>query len=75
MSARSLSEFLQELSAGLPFFSADERIYLTGFLNSADLIKFAGANAGEKMLDNAAAQAGELVRSTTRAAEEKENGK
>lgn len=74
-SRRTTEEFLQELSAGLPFFSADERIYLTGFLNSADLIKFAGANAGEKMLDNAAAQAGELVRSTTRAAEEKENGK
>lgn len=74
-SRRTTEEFLKELSAMIDLFSTEERVYLTGFLNHADLIKFAGVNAGEDMLNNAAAQAGELVRATTRAAEEKETGK
>ncbi len=72
VSRRTTAEFLRELSANPDLLNADERIYLTGFLNHADLIKFAGFNAGNEMLDNAAAQAGNLVRSTTAAAIEKE---
>lgn len=69
---RTTAEFLLELSANPDLLNSEERIYLTGFLNHADLIKFAGVNAGNEMLDNAAAQAGNLVRTTTAAAIEKE---
>ena len=72
VSRRTTTEFLRELSANPDLLGSDERIYLTGFLNHADLIKFAGVYAGNEMLDNAAAQAGNLVRSTTAAAMEKE---
>ena len=69
---RTTVEFLHELAADPDFLSAGERIYLTGFLNNADLIKFAGVTSQPGMLDSAAAEAGKLVRSTTAAALEKE---
>jgi magnesium-transporting ATPase (P-type) len=69
---RTTVEFLHELAANPDFLSAEERIYLTGFLNNADLIKFAGATARPEMLNNAAAEADKLVRTTTAAALEKE---
>ena len=57
-------EFIRnsELAAVLP---PGERIFLAEFLNTADRIKFAGENAGENMLENAAADAVNLVRATT----------
>lgn len=72
VSRRTTEEFLTGLTAKTQLLNADERIYLTGFLRQADLIKFAGVRAGEEILENAASEAGNLVRSTTAAAEKED---
>ncbi|MBE6355806.1 MAG: hypothetical protein E7058_01680 [Lentisphaerae bacterium] len=58
-------EFLRSMDIGALLPERREQLFLTGFLNSADLIKFAGANADKLMFDRAAAQAAELVLAAT----------
>ena len=62
---RTTDEFIRDLARADMLLPRSEKIFLTGFMNSADLIKFAGREAGSEMVDNAANQAVELVRVTT----------
>jgi len=62
---RTTVEFIKDIARADLLLPEDERIFLTGFMNSADLIKFAGKDADREMLDDAAGQAVELVRITT----------
>lgn len=58
-------EFIRDTDFDQILPERKEQLFLTGFLNSADMIKFAGNTADKQMFDRAAAQAEELVTATT----------
>lgn len=64
-------EFIRQLNFSDTILPAQSRIFLTGFMNSADMIKFAGAEADDLMLGKAAGEAIELINVSNIDAEEK----
>lgn len=68
---RTTVEFIRDLAGTGSVLSDRERLFLTEFMNTADLIKFAGECADDALLDRAGAGAEELVRATAVQPEEK----
>lgn len=67
---RTTPEFIRDMASD-SLLGKEEKLFLTGFMENADMVKFAGASAGGYMVDNAAAEAQMLVEHTAVAEVEK----
>ncbi len=70
---QTTAEFMNDLEHGKGNLSDTHREFLRGFLNAADMVKFARVPADESLIENAALKAEALVNETTPAG--KETGK